>query len=94
MEDRKAKHGSSATSSGAAGGGDGGAGGLEQDGAARGAVGLGDLGQLVGDDLPRSLLVAEDRVELLDRRARSSSCSFSSSIRENLVSRRSGMSRM
>ena len=49
-----------------AGRGDGGAGRLEQDGAARGAVGLGDLGQLVGDDLPEQRLVGQDRLELLD----------------------------
>ena len=47
-----------------------GAGRLQQHGAARGAEGLGDLGELVGDDLPQQLLVAEDRVELLDDRAR------------------------
>jgi hypothetical protein len=54
-EERKAKHGSSATSSGVEVAVTGGAGGLEQDGTARGAVRLGDLGELVGDDLPAQL---------------------------------------
>ena len=67
---------------------------LQQHGAARRAVRLGDLGQLVGDERAQQLLVGEDRRAAPRSRARSSSRSFSSSIRENLVSRRSGMSRM
>ena len=49
------------------GGGHGRAGRRQEDGAARGAVGLGHLAQLVGDDLPQQLVVGQDRVELLDR---------------------------
>ena len=41
--------------------------GAEQDRTTRGAVLLGDVGELVGDDLPQQLLVGQDRVELLDR---------------------------
>ena len=47
-------------------GGDGVAGRGQQDRTARGAVLLGDVGELVGDDLPQQLLVGEDRVEVLD----------------------------
>ncbi len=44
----------------------GGAARLQQHRPAGRAVGLGHVGQLVGDDLPAQLLVVEDRVELLD----------------------------
>ena len=47
--------------------GDGRPGRGEEHGTAGGAVGLGDLGQLLGDDLPQQLLVGQDRVEQLDR---------------------------
>ena len=66
---------------------------LEQDRTTRGAVGLRDVGELVGDHRAQLGLVAEDRVELLDGPLELVVLLVELEL-ENLVSRRSGMSRM
>ena len=92
VEESSTKHGSSATSSGAAAA----APRVPADSSSTVRRGVPNFLAISAELVERPLqqpLVGEHRVELLDLAAQLS-CSFSSSIRENRVSRRSGISRM